>query len=139
MFTSNSTQVEQTQTIEVVKTIVPESSDTTVYAYDQVEELPLFCGTASEEEYHIEFLKYLHANFRFPEMTRSFLGGRVFGEFIIEKDGSISNAKVIRGIYPLIDAEVLRVVNTSPKWTPGKVNGEAVRIRQLFVMTFILR
>jgi TonB family protein len=91
--------------------------------YDIVEEQPLFDGKPIEFAFH----EYVQKNITFPgddDVT-----GRVIVVFIIEKNGTLTNAKVIRGIHPLFDAEALRVINASPKWTPGKQNGEVVRVK----------
>jgi protein TonB len=53
--------------------------------------------------------------------------GRVIIQFIVEKDGSISSAKYIRGVDPSLDKEAMRIVNAMPKWVPGKQKGESVR------------
>ena len=131
-------QVEHTYTMEVVSqpidAILYECCETNadeIYFFADMEEPPLFNGKPPE----IEFQEYLHMNIIWHDVQ-----GRVFGEFIVEKDGSICNAKILRGIDPSADAEVLRVVNASPqKWTPGKVNDETVRVRQFFVVSFMLR
>ena len=62
--------------------------------------------------------------------------GRVFVEFIVEKDGSVSNVKIVGGADPILEFEALRVVNASPNWTPGKINGEAVRISYTLPINF---
>lgn len=72
-------------------------------------------------------MQYLNQNVRYPE--EAFLAneqGRVIVKFIVEADGSISDAQVINSISPSLDQEALRVVKTMPKWTPAKVNGKAV-------------
>ena len=53
--------------------------------------------------------------------------GRVMVDFVIGKDGKITDVRIVKGLSPEIDAEVLKVVSASPKWKPGKVNGEKVR------------
>ncbi|MDE6536138.1 MAG: energy transducer TonB, partial [Muribaculaceae bacterium] len=54
--------------------------------------------------------------------------GRVTVQFVVEKDGSIGEVKVVRGKDPDLDAEAIRVVKSFPKFTPGKMNGQAVRV-----------
>lgn len=74
--------------------------------------------------------KYLAENIHYPEQAKTDqIQGRVFITFVVEKDGSISDAKVIRGIGGGCDEEALRVVNAMPKWTPGKQLGEPVRVQ----------
>jgi len=57
-------------------------------------------------------------------------------EFIVERDGSVSNAKIVGGADPLFEKEALRMVNASPNWTPGKINGEAVRMSYTMPVNF---
>ncbi|MCL2303239.1 MAG: M56 family metallopeptidase [Lentimicrobiaceae bacterium] len=72
--------------------------------------------------------KFLADNLKYPEAARnSGISGQVFIEFVVEKDGSISNAKVLKGADPELDAEALRVVRIMPKWKPGKQMGKPVR------------
>ena len=65
--------------------------------------------------------------------------GRVIVQFVVDKDGSVMDAKVVRSIDPLLDKEALRVINLMPKWKPGKNQGEAVRIRYTIPVTFKLK
>jgi hypothetical protein len=97
-----------------------------------VEVEPLFDGKPAE----IGFREYINKNLIYPIQHEA--TGRVIVEFVIEKDSSISNAKVIRGLSPLFDAEALRVINSSPKWTPGKMRGETVRVRAIYGVIFKL-
>ena len=55
--------------------------------------------------------------------------GRVIATFVVEKDGSITNAKVVKAIDPLLDAEALRIIHEMPKWNPGRINGQPVRVK----------
>ena len=137
MFACKSSKVERTQTSEAnnhsIETVVFEccyTDDDEIYFFADMEEPPLFNGKPSE----IGFQEYLHMNCTWYDIK-----GRIFGEFIVEKDGSVCNVKLLRNIYPPAGADVLRVVNASPKWTPGKVNGEPVRVRQQFYVSYDLR
>ena len=86
------------------------------------------------------FYKYLAENIHYPEQAKKEqLQGRVFVTFVVEKDGSISDAKVLRGIGGGCDEEALRVVNAMPKWTPGKMRGEVVRVNFNLPITFKLQ
>ena len=55
--------------------------------------------------------------------------GRVTVSFIVEKDGRVSNVRLLRSVQPLLDKEAVRVVKSMPKWSPGKQNGKPVRVR----------
>lgn len=97
--------------------------------YDMVERMPVFPGGPAALK------KYLEENVIYPE---SALGeeGRVIVSFVVEKDGTVSNAKVRRSIHPDLDKEAERVVGSMPKWRPGKHNGEAVRVKYNVPITF---
>jgi len=88
-----------------------------------VEEMPQFPGGSEA------MMKFLIENIKYPEQARKdSIQGRVFLNFIVEADGKISNAKVIRGIGGGCDEEAVRVVSMMPAWTPGKQRGQNVRV-----------
>ena len=100
-------------------------------AYDMVDEMPQFPGGP------YALFEFHSKNIQYPkEAEDANLQGRVIVSFVVEKDGSVSNAKVVRPIDPLLDAEALRVVNSMPKWIPGKQNGEAFRVKYTIPVTF---
>jgi len=81
----------------------------------------------------------LLANITYPQQAKKdSIAGRVFINFIIEKDGSVSNVKVLRGIGSGCDEEAVRVVSSMPKWKPGIQNGEAVRVSYNIPIKFAL-
>ena len=101
--------------------------------FDKVDEVPQFPGGMAG------MMQYLSSNIRYPEDAREAgTQGRVIVSFIVEKDGSISNAKVAKPTYSSLDEEALRVVSAMPKWTPGKQNGEAVRVKYSVPVSFRL-
>ena len=59
-------------------------------------------------------------------------------QFTVEKDGSVTGVKVLRGVHPILDEEAVRVVSQSPKWTPGTVKGEPARVVYNFPLVFQL-
>ncbi len=92
--------------------------------YDVVEEMPVFPGGTSA------LMTYLASNVKYPkECHEKGIQGRVIVQFVVDTDGSITDARVIRAVDPLLDAEALRVINSMPKWTPGKQKGKAVRVK----------
>ena len=98
-----------------------------------VEEMPEFPGGMGE------CMKWLGQNIKYPaDAKEKGVQGRVIVQFVVEKDGTIVNAKVVRGVDPDLDAEALRVVNQSPKWKPGKQKGEAVRVKYTLPIMFRL-
>ena len=92
--------------------------------FDVVEVMPQFPGG------QIAMLKYIMENIKYPEQAmKEGIQGRVAVRFIVEKDGSISDVKPILSVHPLLNKEAVRVVESMPKWTPGKQNGKPVRVR----------
>ena len=101
--------------------------------YDVVEEMPVFPGGTAA------MMTYLSQNIHYPtEAHAAGIQGRVIVSFIVEKDGSINNAQVVKPVGSQLDAEALRVVNSMPAWTPGKQNGKAVRVKYTIPITFRL-
>ena len=97
------------------------------------EKLPEYPGGMSE------LMKYLSMNIRYPkEAQNKGIQGRVVVQFVVNKDGSISDAKVLKAVDPQLDAEALRVVNAMPNWIPGMNKGEAVNTRFTIPVVFKL-
>ena len=102
--------------------------------FDVVEQMPEYTGGIEA------LLKYLAENVRYPkEAEDKCLQGRVIATFVVEKDGSISRAKVVKSVDPLLDEEALRVVNSMPNWTPGRQNGEPVAVKYAIPISFKLQ
>lgn len=101
--------------------------------YDVVEEMPQFPGGPSA------LFEYLSNNLQYPVVAEeNGVQGRVIVTFIVEKDGSISNAKVVKAVDPSLDKEAIRLVESMPNWIPGKQNGEPVRVKYTVPVTFRL-
>ena len=115
-----------------------EAADTVVNTpdpkyFDVVEQMPEFPGGTAE------LMKFLSMNVRYPkEALEQRVQGRVIVSFIVERDGSVSDTKVVRSIHPQLDAEALRVVGTMPKWKAGMQNGEPVRVKYTVPISFLL-
>ena len=98
-----------------------------------VEEQPQFPGGNSA------MMKFLADNIRYPlEAQEKGIQGRVIVNFIVEKDGSLSNLVVERGVDPSLDAEAVRVIGDMPKWKPGKQRGQVVRVKYTLPTVFRL-
>ena len=92
--------------------------------FSVVEVMPQYPGG------QIAMMKYIMENIKYPEQAmKEGIQGRVTVRFIVEKDGSISNVKPVLSVHPLLDKEAVRVVESMPKWSPGKQNGKPVRVR----------
>ncbi len=101
--------------------------------YNVVEVMPEFPGGMSQ------MATYLSENIKYPEEAKDKdISGRVFISFVIEKDGSVSSAKVMRGIGGGCDEEALRVVKAMPKWKPGMMKGKPVRVYYVLPVFFKL-
>jgi TonB family protein len=101
--------------------------------YDFVGEKPVFPG--GDEA----LFEHLGNNIKYPEEARkNKIEGRVIVKFVVMKDGSIADAKVVRGIGAGCDEEALRVIRTMPKWTPGIHNGNAVNVTYTLPLSFKL-
>lgn len=88
----------------------------------------------------VAMLQYLADNIQYPETARrAGIEGPVFVHFIVNEDGSISGATILRGISSDCDQEALRVVNAMPKWTPGKNEGVAVKVKHTLQVRFKLQ
>jgi TonB family protein len=84
-----------------------------------------------------ELHAFLGRTIKYPsEAFKAGVEGKVFVEFIVEKDGSVTNVAVKRGVHPAIDAEAIRVISSSPPWIPGKQKGAAVRQRMVLPIAF---
>ena len=102
--------------------------------FDVVEEMPEFPGGINE------LMKFLQENMKYPDKAKEAgIQGRVMVQFVVAANGSISDTHVVNEVDPLLEAEALRVVNSMPKWKPGKVKGNPVRTRFTLPLNFNLR
>ncbi|WP_072545933.1 energy transducer TonB [Mediterranea massiliensis] len=85
-------------------------------------------------------MQYLSKNIKYPTIAQeNGTQGRVTVQFVVNADGSIVDAKVIRGVDPYLDKEALRVINSMPKWKPGMQRGKAVRVKYTVPVMFRLQ
>lgn len=84
--------------------------------------------------------KWLADNIKYPaDAIQKNIEGTVFVSFVIEKDGSVSTVKILRGVNKLLDDEATRVVSIMPKWTPGEQDGKKVRVQYNIPIRFVLK
>ena len=103
--------------------------------YNQVEVKPTFQGGDAGE-----FAKWVQENLQYPQAAKDAdVQGRVVAQFVVGTDGKIQDVQVLRGIHPDLDAEVVRVISSSPDWTPGYVRGEPVKVTYMFPVVFKTR
>lgn len=114
--------------------VKPDTVDIDNAVFDMVEEMPEFKGGNKA------LMDYLAANLQYPKGAETKgTQGRVIVQFIVNTDGSIDDAKVVRSVDPELDAEALRVINGMPKWKPGTQKGEPVRVKYTVPVVFRLK
>ena len=124
----------QPKPVETVAAPVAVTPDDESQVFTVVEEMPKFPGGQGA------LLEFLAKNIQYPaEAKQNGTQGRVQICFIVEKDGSLSNVEVLRGIDPALDAEAVRVIKAMPKWEPGKQRGQVVRVKYTVPVTFRLQ
>ena len=117
--------------VEVEEEVVEEEA----IPFQLVEEKPSFQGGDANQ-----FSKWVNQRLVYPEIAKeNGVQGRVTLQFTVEKDGSVTKVKVLRGVDPSLDKEAVRVVSMSPKWKPGKQRDRAVPVTYTFPVIFQLR
>lgn len=117
-----------------LKVVVTQAAPEPEKVFDMVEQMPTFPGGQSE------LMSYLGKNIKYPTIAQeNGTQGRVIIQFVVERDGSISDVHVARGVDPYLDKEAVRVVKSMPKWIPGKQNGKAVRVKFTVPVMFRLQ
>jgi protein TonB len=128
-------EVEQNEVIE--EYVAPEVVEEEVVEqeiFKIVEEMPAFPGGEAK------LMEYVAKNVKYPQIARETgVQGRVYVNFVVEPDGSVSNVSVLRGIGGGCDEEAIRVVKSMPKWKPGKQRGKAVRVSYMLPVNFKLQ
>ncbi|SNU05731.1 protein TonB [Prevotellaceae bacterium MN60] len=110
----------------------PKEEETKVF--DVVEQMPSFPGGPSA------LFEYLSKNIKYPVVAEeNGIQGRVIVSFVVERDGSITDVRVVKSVDPSLDKEAQRVVKSMPRWIPGKQNGSAVRVKYTVPVTFRLQ
>ena len=100
-----------------------------------VEDMPTFQGKDVNA-----FRDWVAKHIKYPEIAaENGISGRVFVRFVVEPTGVVDNVQVVRGVDPALDAEAVRVVKSSPKWSPGKQRGKPVRVAYTIPIVFVLQ
>ncbi len=111
------------------QTVQDSTEDNKIHLF--VEEMPIFPGNINT---------WIYNNIHYPESAKEKkIEGKVYVRFVIEKDGSVSNVKIIRGVSPELDNEAKDVISSMPKWYPGKQNNTPVRVLYTVPVYFALR
>ncbi len=112
----------------------PKHVDEETKIFTVVEQMPMFPGGDGA------LMGYLRDNIHYPTVAaENGVQGRVVVGFVVERDGSITDVNILRGVDPSLDREAMRVVKSMPKWTPGKQNGSAVRVKYQVPVSFRLQ
>ena len=129
------TKEEEKVDVKFVPTEVKSDTiDTQDEVLDMVEVMPEFPGGVKA------LMSYLAKNIEYPkEAENAGMQGRVVVQFVVNTDGSIEDAKVVRAVNPLLDQEAIRVINTMPKWKPGMQDGKTVRVKYTVPIMFRLK
>lgn len=133
--------VEADENTEVEEYVAPVKTD--MEEEESAEEVQIFMVVESMPEFpggEPALYKYLADNIKYPQMAKeSGIQGRVFVTFVVERDGRVTDVRVLRGIGGGCDEEAIRVVENMPKWTPGKQRGKAVRVQYNLPVKFTLQ
>lgn len=114
---------------EVVKPKEPENKP-----FDYVEQMPTFPGGNGA------LMAYLSKSIKYPAIAEeNGIQGRVVCSFVVERDGSVSDIRIVKSVDPSLDKEAQRVIASMPKWIPGRQNGQAVRVKYSLPVTFRLQ
>ncbi|HET6567788.1 MAG TPA: M56 family metallopeptidase, partial [Rhodothermales bacterium] len=132
-FVGNGKVAEQQSTSESLKASTPAEQSPDQAVFTVVDQMPEFPGGTDA------LLKYVQENIEYPKLARKAgIEGKVFVQFVVEKDGSIGKVQVVRGIGSGCDEEAVRVIESMPDWTPGKQGGVPVRVKFSMPFTFKL-
>ena len=132
-------QITQTEEIPVIEeTVVDEADDIATEPLEEAlpvaEQMPEFPG--GDEALR----KYLATSVKYPVIAQeNGIQGRVFVAFVVDKNGNVTNVRVARPFDPNLDKEAVRVVQSMPKWTPGKQRGKAVKVSYTVPINFVLQ
>lgn len=124
----------QTQTYIPPPPPKPKVEEVTEEIFVVVEEQPEFPGG------NAAMMKFLSDNIKYPVIAQeNGIQGRVITNFVVERDGSITDVQVVRGVDPSLDREAIRVIQSMPKWKAGRQRGSAVRVRFTLPVVFRLQ
>lgn len=126
--------IEDEEIPKIEQKMPPTTEDMTI-SYADAEEKPTFNGGDANR-----FASWVNSQLVYPEEAKeNGIQGRILLQFTVLKDGRIADVKVIRGVEPSLDNEAIRVVSSSPKWAPGRANGQAINVTYTFPVIFQLK
>jgi len=124
-------EIEDTESDEDEEIEIIEEDDDEFFMV--VENMPIFPGG------DLGLMKYIQKNVKYPAIAKEYnITGKVYVSFIVDKSGSVTNVKIVRGVDKNLDAEAVRVVKSLPKYKPGKQRGKSVRVMFTIPINFTL-
>ena len=135
--TTIATSEETNQAVEIkyVPVAVEEEEPEEQTIFEVVEQMPEFPNGGMAG-----LMQYMSKNIKYPTIAQeNGTQGRVTVQFVVNRDGSIVDAKVLRGVDPYLDKEAIRVISSMPKWKPGMQRGKAVRVKYTVPVMFRLQ
>ena len=127
----NEAEVEDTESDEDVEIEIEEEDDEEFFMV--VENMPEFPGG------DLGLMKYIQKNVKYPAIAKEYnITGKVYVSFIVDRSGSVTNVKIVRGVDKNLDTEAMRVVKSLPKYKPGKQRGKSVRVMFTIPINFTL-
>ncbi len=124
-------EIEDTESDEDIEIEIEEEDDEEFFMV--VENMPEFPGG------DLGLMKYIQKNVKYPAIAKEYnITGKVYVSFIVDKKGSVTNVKIVRGVDKNLDAEAMRVVKSLPKYKPGKQRGKSVRVMFTIPINFTL-
>ena len=131
----SSEELNQAVEIKYVPVAVEEEEPEEQTIFEVVEQMPEFPNGGMAG-----LMQYLSKNIKYPTIAQeNGTQGRVTVQFVVNRDGSIVDAKVLRGVDPYLDKEAIRVISSMPKWKPGMQRGKAVRVKYTVPVMFRLQ
>jgi protein TonB len=127
-----SADVLRSKTLLVSEPVKPKEEETKIFTV--VEQMPSFPGGTGA------LMQYLSKNIKYPPFAEeNNIQGRVICTFVVERDGSVTDIHIAKGVDPSLDKEAIRVVSGMPKWIPGRQNCQMVRVKYTLPVTFRLQ
>jgi protein TonB len=124
---------DEDEIVEIVEVVPDDDEDEEPVEFYLIEDKPEFPGGEAK------MYKWLAENTKYPSIAKeNGISGKVYIEFIVAKNGQITNVKLKRGVDPYLDKEAKRVVTSMPKWKPGKQRGKAVPVHYMIPINFTL-
>ena len=128
------TDIDEETAIEVAPVLQEEEEADEGQVFFIVEDMPEFPGG------ELALRKFIANSIKYPVIAQeNGIQGKVYVNFVVDKDGSITNARIARGVDRSLDQEALRVVNTLPKWKPGQQRGKPVKVSYTVPINFVLQ